>query len=58
MRFSCSPCAAAARRNALARSFADAKVVAEESMRPASRFVTSCSYQPLPSGSVKEMMEL
>jgi hypothetical protein len=45
-------------RNALARSFADAKVVVAESMRPASRCLTSCSNQPLPSGSVKETKEL
>jgi hypothetical protein len=41
IRASYLPWAASARRNALARSFADAKVVAAESMRPASRVVTS-----------------
>ena len=47
MRFSCSPWAAAARRSALATSFADANVVAPWSMRPGSRVVTSWSSQPL-----------
>ena len=37
LRFSCSPCAAAARRIALAKSFADAKVVIAGSMRPGDR---------------------
>src|SRR5678816_1599497 len=45
------PWAASARRNAAARSFADAKVVTPESMRPGSRVVTSWNSQPLPSGS-------
>ena len=54
MRFSCSPWAASARRSALARSFADAKVVVAESMRPGSRVVTSWNNQPLPSGSRNE----
>src|ERR1041385_2399419 len=37
VRFSCSPCAASARRNALARSVTDPKEVTSESMRPGSR---------------------
>ena len=54
MRFSCSPWAAAARRIALARSFADAKVVVAGSMRPGNRVVISWNSQPLPSGSRNE----
>src|SRR6185503_15071497 len=54
IRFSYCPWAVSARRNALARSFADAKVVAVESMRPASRVVISWNSQPLPSGSWNE----
>jgi cation/acetate symporter len=41
MRFSCSPCAAEARRSALARSLAEAKESSPGSTRPASRVVTS-----------------
>jgi hypothetical protein len=41
--FSCWPWAAAARRIALARSLADAKVVVAGSMRPGARCVTSCT---------------
>ena len=52
MRFSCSPWAADARRIALARSAAEANVVSAASTRPGSRVVTSCSSQPLPSGSL------
>ena len=58
VRASCSPCAAAARRNAVARSAADANDVAAGSMRPGSRVVTSCSSQVLPSGSLNEANEL
>ena len=58
MRFSCSPWAADARLNALARSAADAKVVSAASTRPGSRVVTSCSSQPLPSGSLNVAKEL
>ena len=57
VRFSCSPWAASARRNALARSLADAKVVVAASMRPGSRVVISWSSQPLPSGSRNEANE-
>jgi hypothetical protein len=57
MRFSCSPWAASAHRNALARSFADAKVVAVSSMRPGSRVVISWNSQPFPSESLKEANE-
>src|SRR5262249_3807893 len=57
-RFSCSPCAAAARRSALARSLAGPNDVAPESSRPARRVVTSCSSQRLPSGSLNEAKEL
>ena len=53
VRFSCSPCAASARRIALARSPADAKDVDLESIRPGNRVVIYCSSQPLPSGSLK-----
>jgi sulfate permease, SulP family len=51
--FSCCPCAFAARIIAWARSRADA-YVASPVTRPGSRFVTSCSTQPLPSGSLNE----
>src|SRR5437667_11633109 len=54
VRFSCCPWAASARRNALARSFADANVVVAGSMRPGSRVVISWNSQPLPSGSRNE----
>jgi len=37
VRFSCSQCAASARRRALARSFDEAKAVSARSMRPGSR---------------------
>ena len=47
-----SPWAAAARRSALARSLAEPNEVAAVSTRPGSRAVTSCSSQPLPSGSL------
>jgi hypothetical protein len=43
--------AVAARRSALARSRADAKLVVAESMRPGNRAVISWRSQPLPSGS-------
>ena len=56
VRFSCSPCAAAARRSVAARSAADVKVVSA-STRPGRRLVTSWSSQPLPSGSLKEACE-
>jgi hypothetical protein len=52
-RFSCSPCAASARRSALAKSAVDANAVSAASIRPGSRVVTSCSNQLLPSGSLK-----
>ena len=58
VRFSCSPCAAAARRSALARSAAEANVVVAGSTRPGSRVVISCSSQPLPSGSLNVANEL
>ena len=51
------PWAASARRNAAARSFADVKLVAPESIRPASRVVISWNSQPLPSGSRNEANE-
>ena len=50
------PCAAPARRSAPARSATDAKVVSV-SMRPGARVVTSCSSQPLPSGSWNDAKE-
>jgi hypothetical protein len=43
--------------NASARSFADAKLVTPESMRPASRVVISWNSHPLPSGSRNEANE-
>jgi hypothetical protein len=52
VRFSCSPCAAAARRSAVARSLDDANVVSA-STRPGNRVVTPAANQPLPSGSPK-----
>ena len=57
VRFSCSPCAASARRSALARSLAELNVVAAESIRPGSRVVISWSSQRLPSGSSNEANE-
>ena len=57
MRFSCWPCAASARRSALARSLAEQNEVTPESMRPGSRVVTSCSSQTLPSGSLNVARE-
>ena len=56
-RFSCSPWAAAARRSALARSAVDANAVSAASIRPGSRVVSSCSSQPLPSGSLNMAKE-
>ena len=56
-RFSCSPWAASARRNALARSVAEANEVAAGSTRPGKRVVISCTSQPLPSGSLKVAKE-
>src|SRR5215217_9525530 len=52
VRASCSPCATDARRIALARSAAEAKVVALGSIRPGNRVVTSCNSHSLPSGSL------
>jgi hypothetical protein len=57
VRASCFPWALAARRSALARSFVDAKLVVPESMRPASRVVTSWRSQPLSSGSLNDAKE-
>ena len=56
IRFSCSPCAAAARRSADASSVDDVKVVSP-STRPGNRAVISWSSQPLPSGSLNEANE-
>ena len=56
VRFSCSPCAAAARRSAVASSVDEVKVVSP-STRPGNRAVISCNSQPLPSGSLKEANE-
>src|SRR5262245_17896690 len=53
VRFSCSPCAASARRNALANSATEANLVSFASTRPGKRAVTSCKTQLLPSGSLK-----
>jgi len=57
VRFSCWPWAAAARRSALARSFAEANAVSGRSMRPGSRVVTSCDSHPLPSRSLNVAKE-
>ena len=57
LRFSYSPWAAAARRNAAARSAGEVNAVPLPSMRPGARAVTSCSSQPLPSGSLNEAYE-
>ncbi len=56
VRFSCWPCAAAARRSACDRSYADAYVVSPAT-RPGNRVVTSCSSQLLPSGSLNVAYE-
>src|SRR5580692_563708 len=58
MRFSCSPCAADARRSALATSLAQPNEVEAGSTRPGSRVVTSCMSQLLPSGSLNVANEL
>ena len=57
MSFSWLPWAADARRSALARSLAEPNEVVAGSMRPARRVVTSCSSQPLRSGSLKVAKE-
>jgi hypothetical protein len=54
MRFSCSPCAVAARIIAAARSLAEPNEVVAGSTRPGSRVVTSWNSQLFPSGSLKE----
>jgi hypothetical protein len=51
MRFSCSPCAIAARHIAADRSFAVENDVSAVSTRPGRRFVISCTSHSLPSGS-------
>src|SRR5512132_3388954 len=56
IRFSCSPCAASARRSAAASSVDEVNVVSA-STRPGNRTVTSWSSQPLPSGSLNEANE-
>src|SRR5262245_36457056 len=55
--FSCSPCAASARRSALASSAREVNVVSSTSTRPGKRVVISCSSQLLPSGSLNEAYE-
>jgi hypothetical protein len=45
-------------RSALASSAIDANAVSAASIRPGSRVVTSCSSQPLPSGSLNVAKEL
>ena len=57
VRFSCSPCAAPARRSAVARSADEVKVVSCASTRPGNRAVTSCNSQLLPSGSLNVAYE-
>src|SRR6187401_278244 len=54
VRFSCSPCAASARRSAAARSSPDEKEIVPLSTRPGKRSVISCSSQLLPSGSLND----
>ena len=58
VRFSCSPCAAAARRIAAARSATEENAVWVASTRPGNREVTSCSSQVLPSGSLNVAYEM
>jgi hypothetical protein len=50
MRFSCSPCAASARRIALAKSLAEPNDVTPVSMRPGSRVVISCKQPTIAVG--------
>ena len=57
LRFSCSPCAAAARRSAIASSFEEVNVVPYVSTRPGNRAVISWSSQPLPSASLNDANE-
>ena len=57
VRFSCSPCASAARQSAAASSLDEVNVVTFVSTRPGNRAVTSWSSQPLPSGSLNEAYE-
>ena len=54
MGFSPLPRVVAARRSVLASSLAEPKEVVPGSTRPGSRFVTSCSCHPLPSGSLNK----
>src|SRR5262249_40192666 len=56
VRFSCSPCAADARRSAIASSDVEANA-APASTRPGRRAVISWNSQPLPSGSLNEANE-
>src|SRR5262252_11008742 len=58
MRFSCSPCAIAARFNAFTTSATELYDVVAGSTRPGNRAVISCTSQPLPSGSVNVANEL
>src|ERR687897_416982 len=57
VRFSCSPCAVAARRSAVASSVDEVNVVWSASTRPGNRTVTSCNSHSLPSGSLNEAYE-
>ena len=57
LRFSCSPCAAAARRSAIASSVEEVNVVPCVSTRPGNRAVISWSSQPLPSASLNDANE-
>src|SRR5712664_3213008 len=57
VRFSCSPCAAAARRSAAASSVEEVNVVVSASTRPGNRAVTSWNSPPLQSGSLNEAKE-
>src|SRR6266849_7135581 len=57
VRFSCSPCAASARRSAPASSVDEVNIVSSASTRPGNRTVSSWSSQPLPSGSLNEANE-
>ena len=51
VRFSCSPWAFSARRNALARSLVEPNEIAPRSIRPGRRVVICCSSHSVPSRS-------
>ena len=57
VRFSCSPCAAAARRSAVASSVDEVNVVSSKVDTSGNRTVISWNSQPFPSGSPNEANE-